>query len=78
MQLFESFIEFLDGYLGSAIYFPFLLLGVGVFFTLYLGFPQIRYFKHAWGVLEGMEHYNFLGEIRISEEEQPDVEARAL
>ena len=53
MQVFESFIEFLDGYLGSAVYFPFLLLGVGVFFTLYLGFPQIRYFKHAWGVLTG-------------------------
>ncbi len=53
MQVFESLIEFLDGYLGSAVYFPFLLLGVGVFFTLYLGFPQIRYFKHAWGVLRG-------------------------
>lgn len=53
MQAFESFITFLDGYLGSAVYFPFLLLGVGVFFTLYLGFPQIRYFKHAWGVLRG-------------------------
>lgn len=53
MQVFQSFIEFLDGYLGSAVYFPFLLLGVGVFFTLYLGFPQIRYFKHAWGVLRG-------------------------
>ncbi len=53
MQAFESFIGFLDGYLGSAVYFPFLLLGVGVFFTLYLGFPQIRYFKHAWGVLRG-------------------------
>jgi AGCS family alanine or glycine:cation symporter len=53
MQVFESFVEFLDGFLGSAVYFPFLLLGVGVFFTLYLGFPQIRYFKHAWGVLTG-------------------------
>ena len=53
MQVFESLIEFLDGYLGSAIYFPFLLLGVGLFFTLYLGFPQIRYFKHAWSVLRG-------------------------
>ena len=25
MQVFESFIEFLDGYLGSAVYFPFLV-----------------------------------------------------
>lgn len=53
MQAFESLITLLDGYLGSAFYFPFLLLGVGVFFTLYLGFPQIRYFRHAWGVLRG-------------------------
>jgi AGCS family alanine or glycine:cation symporter len=53
MQAFESLIHFLDGYLGSAVYFPFLLLGVGVFFTLYLGFPQIRYFRHAWGVVRG-------------------------
>ncbi len=53
MQLIESFFENLDSYLGSALYFPLLLLGVGVFFTLYLGFPQIRYFKHAWSVLRG-------------------------
>ena len=53
MAVFESLIEFLDGYLGSAIYFPFLLLGVGVFFTFYLGFPQIRFFRYAWSVLFG-------------------------
>lgn len=53
MQVIKSIFEFLDTYLGSAFYFPFLLLGVGIFFTFYLGFPQIRYFKHAWGVLRG-------------------------
>ena len=53
MELFESLMNFLDGYLGSAVYFPFLLLGVGLFFTLYLGFPQLRFFAHAWGVLLG-------------------------
>jgi len=53
MAAFESLFTFLDDYLGSAAYFPFLLLGVGVFFTLYLGFPQIRFFGHAWGVLRG-------------------------
>ncbi|MYE86464.1 MAG: sodium:alanine symporter family protein, partial [Gammaproteobacteria bacterium] len=51
--MFESAIHFLDGLLGGAFYFPFLLLGVGLFFTLYLGFPQVRYFRHAWGVLLG-------------------------
>ena len=29
------------------------MLGVGVFFTFYLGFPQIRYFKRAWLTLTG-------------------------
>ena len=44
---------FLDSILGGAVYFPFLILGVGLFFTIYLGFPQIRYFRHAWAVLWG-------------------------
>ncbi|WP_456298611.1 alanine/glycine:cation symporter family protein [Bowmanella yangjiangensis] len=39
--------------LGSAAWFPYVLLGVGLFFTIYLGFPQIRYFKHAWLVVSG-------------------------
>jgi AGCS family alanine or glycine:cation symporter len=51
--MFEDLIHFLDGWLGSAVYFPFLLLGVGLFFTLYLRFPQIRFFRHAWSVLRG-------------------------
>ena len=53
MQAFEDVLQFLDGLLGSAAYFPFVLLAVGIFFTLYLGFPQIRFFKRAWGVLAG-------------------------
>ena len=53
MATFENIIGFLDSLLGSAVYFPFLLLGVGLFFTLYLGFPQVRFFKHAWGVVTG-------------------------
>ena len=50
---FTDFFELLDGYLGSAAYFPIALLGVGVFFTLYLGFPQVGFFKHGWKVLMG-------------------------
>ena len=50
---FTDFFELIDGYLGSAAYFPIALLGVGVFFTLYLGFPQVRFFKHGWKVLMG-------------------------
>ncbi len=53
MQFLEDVLNFLDGMLGAAFYFPLVLLGVGVFFTLYLGFPQIRFFKHAWSVVRG-------------------------
>ena len=53
MERIENALRFLDGYLGSAFYFPYILLGVGLFFTIYLGFPQVRYFKRAWGILFG-------------------------
>ncbi len=53
MDAVNDFLIFLDSFLGSAIWFPFLLLSVGIFFTLYLGFPQIRYFRHAIGVTRG-------------------------
>ena len=53
MQALTDVLNLLDGYLGAAFYFPLVLLGVGVFFTLYLGFPQIRYFPEAWRVLFG-------------------------
>lgn len=49
----ETLFVFLDSLLGSAIWFPYLLLGVGLFFTLYLGFPQIRFFRHGWNILRG-------------------------
>ncbi|MGI9322312.1 MAG: alanine/glycine:cation symporter family protein [Pseudomonadales bacterium] len=48
-----AFLNFLDSLLGSAPYFPFVLLGTGIFFTLYLGFPQLRYFGHAINVARG-------------------------
>ena len=53
MEAIHNFLTLLDSYLGSAGYFPFLLLGTGLFFTIYLGFPQVRYFKHAWNVVTG-------------------------
>ncbi len=56
MDAINAFLLSIDGFLGSAPWFPFALLGVGLFFTLYLGFPQIRYFKHAWAVVSGKKH----------------------
>jgi len=53
MDAIHNFLTFLDSLLGGAGYFPFLLLGTGLFFTIYLGFPQVRYFKHAWNVVTG-------------------------
>lgn len=53
MNQLNNFLLFLDSLLGSANWFPFVLLGVGAFFTIYLGFPQIRFFNHAWKVLFG-------------------------
>lgn len=53
LEKVTELLNLLDGWLGSAPYFPFVLLGTGLFFTLYLGFPQIRYFKHAWRCVRG-------------------------
>ena len=53
MQKINEFLLFLDGYLGSHTWFIVLLLGTGLFFTLYLKFPQIRYFKHAIRIVKG-------------------------
>lgn len=53
MEWLYNFLTTLDGFLGGAFWFPYVLLGVGLFFTIYLGFPQIRYFKHAWLVITG-------------------------
>ena len=51
MDLLTVFFEGLDGVLGAAFWFPYVLLGVGIYFTLYLKFPQIRYFREAWRIL---------------------------
>ncbi len=53
MQNINEFLLSIDKYLGGSPAFVLLLLGTGVFFTLYLGFPQIRYFGHAVRVVTG-------------------------
>ncbi len=53
LESFNQLLLTLDGLLGSAAWFPWVLLGVGFFFTLYLGFPQIRYFGHAIKIVRG-------------------------
>lgn len=53
MDSLHNILKSMDGSLGGAFWFPYVLLGVGLFFTIYLKFPQIRYFKHAWKVVTG-------------------------
>ncbi len=53
MQKINDFLLLVDRYFGGSPVFVILLLGTGIFFTLYLGFPQIRYFRHALRIVTG-------------------------
>src|SRR5690554_1120112 len=53
MQQLNEIFTTLHQYIGGNNWFIFLLLGTGLFFTLYLKFPQIRYFRHAVRVVRG-------------------------
>jgi len=53
METFTSILEFLTYWLVDQYWFPAFLIGTGIFFTIYLGFPQIKYFRHGWRVLTG-------------------------
>ncbi len=63
MQQVNDFLVMLDGYIGGHPWFVILLLGTGIFFTLYLGFPQFRYFRHAIDVVKGKyDHHLDVGD----------------
>jgi len=53
METFTGILEFLTYWLVDQYWFPAFLIGTGIFFTVYLGFPQIKYFRHGWRVLTG-------------------------
>lgn len=53
MQEVNNFLILIDSFIGSATWFPYALLGTGLFFTIYLRFPQIRFFKHALKIVRG-------------------------
>lgn len=53
MHQIHEFLNVVNDAMGGARWFVYLLLGTGVFFTFYLGFPQIRYFKHALKIVSG-------------------------
>ncbi|RLD84065.1 MAG: sodium:alanine symporter family protein [Bacteroidetes bacterium] len=53
MEVLNDFLSLIDSNIGGSQWFVFLLLGTGLFFTIYLKFPQIRYFRHAIRVVKG-------------------------
>lgn len=53
MQQINDFLVLIDSFIGSADWFVYFLLGTGLFFTIYLKFPQIRFFRHALRVVSG-------------------------
>ncbi|MEC7929350.1 MAG: sodium:alanine symporter family protein [Pseudomonadota bacterium] len=53
METFTAVLEFLTFWLVDQYWFPVFLIGSGIFFTIYLGFPQIKYFNHGWRILTG-------------------------
>lgn len=54
MDALNDFLNQLNDYIGSnSGWFPFVLLGTGIFFTIYLKFPQLRFFKHATKIVTG-------------------------
>ncbi|MFZ2286610.1 MAG: sodium:alanine symporter family protein [Bacteroidales bacterium] len=63
MHGLNNFLVKLDGYLGGHPWFMVLLIGTGLFFTIYLGFPQIRYFRHALRITRGKyDHSHDVGD----------------
>lgn len=53
MQQLNDFFQSLHSVLGGHQWFVFFLVGTGLFFTLYLKFPQLRYFRHAVKIVKG-------------------------
>jgi len=53
MNQINDFLSVIDGFIGGSQWFVFLLLGTGLFFTIYLKFPQFRYLRHSFRIVRG-------------------------
>jgi AGCS family alanine or glycine:cation symporter len=53
MNKFNDILSLIDSYIGGSQWFVFLLLGTGLFFTIYLKFPQFRYMKYSLRIVRG-------------------------
>ncbi|MFV0522205.1 MAG: alanine/glycine:cation symporter family protein [Mangrovibacterium sp.] len=53
MSKLNDVLALIDSYIGGSTWFVFFLLGTGLFFTIYLKFPQFRYLKYSFKILSG-------------------------
>ncbi len=53
MHKLNEILSVIDSHIGGSQWFVFLLLGTGLFFTIYLKFPQFRYLKPALRIVRG-------------------------
>ncbi|HPF51000.1 MAG TPA: amino acid carrier protein, partial [Draconibacterium sp.] len=53
MHKLNEILSVIDSYIGGSQWFVFLLLGTGIFFTIYLKFPQFRYLKYSLRIVRG-------------------------
>ena len=53
MNKLNDVLSLIDSYIGGSQWFVLLLLGTGIFFTIYLKFPQFRYLKQAIFIVRG-------------------------
>jgi len=53
MNKVNDILSLIDSYIGGSQWFVLLLLGTGIFFTIYLKFPQFRYLKHSLRIVRG-------------------------
>ena len=62
MAEFNNFLLMLDSNLSGSWWFPALLIGTGIFYTIYLGFPQFRFFGQALKIVSGKNSLSSTGD----------------
>ena len=53
MDKLNEILSLVDAHIGGSAWFVYFLLGTGVFFTVYLKFPQFRYLKYSFRIIRG-------------------------
>jgi len=53
MNKLNEILSLIDNRIGGSDWFVYLLLGTGLFFTIYLKFPQLRYLKYSLRIVRG-------------------------